>query len=240
MTIGLVNGQKTVVGQVVGGEVLALGAVLSRKGSEHSITVASDRAKYIWLPDRESHLLAVRSREHIKQTAAYHQQQLKQKNLQVKKTLKNKQLEDNIQKLALPEIAPPTKKTAAKPTRKMSLAVMTQQIVREHPELQNSPVGQLSKGGRSMSLSHFAHTRRKAPKNTDKEEDGDFYNLSPTDPKLMEWKLNAATETTEAKRTHEIDYKRNEKIFKEQLKTIVKRKLVFERKHFKVLTGFRN
>ena len=79
-----------------------MGAVLSRKGSDHSITVASDSARYIWLPDHESHLLATRSRDQITQTAAYHQQQIKQRNQQVKKTLKSKQLEDNINKLALP------------------------------------------------------------------------------------------------------------------------------------------
>ena len=52
LMIALMNGQKTVVGQVVGGEMLALGAVLSKKGSEHSIVVASESARYIWLPER--------------------------------------------------------------------------------------------------------------------------------------------------------------------------------------------
>lgn len=38
----------------------------------------------------------------------------------------------------------------------------------------------------------------------------------------------------------EANYSRNERLFKEQLKYIVKRKLNFERKHFKILKKLNN
>ena len=62
LTATLANGQKAVIGQMIGRDMLALGAIFSRKGSEHTITAVSEMVSYIVLPEQESHVLAELSR----------------------------------------------------------------------------------------------------------------------------------------------------------------------------------
>jgi hypothetical protein len=59
--------------------------------------------------------------------------------------------------------------------------------------------------------------------------------------KLERLKSERSMSLQELKEGHgskEYDLNRNERLFKEQLKNIVKRKLMFERKHFQILKRF--